>query len=367
MRLLSVLLAACTTASPADSATPATPASPSSPRSSDDTQSSAPDGAAYLLQGVYVPGREGQVDIRVEAGRIVGIGAGLPLDGAQAHAGGGRWVSPGFIDSHVHLAYLPEADAMARAGVVAAVDLAAPIEWLAAPPTELRILASGPMITAMEGYPTTSWGRDGYGLEVADTDSAVAAVDHLVAQGAGVIKVPLAGGPELDNATLAAVAERAHSHGLKLAVHALDDASALRGAQSGADLLVHIPTTPLSDATVAAWSDKAVVPTLAAFGDSTTARDNLRRLHEAGTTVLYGTDFGNAREVGISVPELAGMSAAGMSAEAIYDSATRGPADYWGWSDLGRVEQGALGELVLLDANPMVDASTWARERRCWP
>ncbi len=366
MRLLGVLLTACTAVSPADSATPDT-SKATSATSPEPGSSPALDGTAYLLQNVRVSDHEGPVDIRVEDGRIVRIGSGLPVDGAQIHAGDGRWASPGFIDSHVHLAYLPEADAMARGGVVAAVDLAAPIDWLAAPPSEVRILASGPMITAMGGYPTASWGRNGYGMEVESRSSAVAAVDILVAHGAGVIKVPLAGGPELDDATLAAIAERAHFHGLKLAVHALTDESALRGAQSGADLLVHIPTTPLSDATVTAWADKAVVPTLVAFGNSTTARDNLRRLYESGATVLYGTDFGNAREVGISAPELAAMSASGMSAEAIYDSATGVPADYWGWPDLGRVAQGAVGELVLLDADPSVDVSTWDRTRQCWP
>ena len=47
----------------------------------------------------------------------------------------------------------------------------------------------------------------------------------------------------------------------------------------------------------------AVVSTLAAFGGSPAAVDNLRRLHAAGATVLYGTDLGNTRDAGPSAEE----------------------------------------------------------------
>ncbi len=324
-------------------------------------------GPARVLTHARLPGHTDVVELRVEEGRIVELGPSVDHADAEVTDAGGRFAIPGVIDSHVHLAYLPMAAELAAGGVVAAVDLAAPVEWLAERPTDLQILASGPMITAPSGYPTTSWGRNGYGLECATREEAVAAVDQLVAAGAGILKVPLNGAPELSDDTLAAVAERAHHHGIRLGVHALSDSGARRAAQAGADVLVHIPTEPLSEATVAAWADGAVVPTLAAFGNSTTARSNLAQLREAGTTILYGTDFGNAREVGISVPELEAMAQAGLSPTEILASATSAPAEFWGFSGLGMVEEGALGVVVLVEGDPTSDTAAWTRAVERWP
>ena len=60
-------------------------------------------------------------------------------------------------------------------------------------PTELTVLASGPMVTAIDGYPTQSWGRDGYGLEVTGIQEAIEAVQYLHGLGAKVIKLPING------------------------------------------------------------------------------------------------------------------------------------------------------------------------------
>jgi len=319
-----------------------------------------------ILVNARNPGTSESVQLRVEDGTLTAIGPTVDTTGATPTDAGGRFVSPGLIDSHVHLAYLPQADELAAGGIVAAVDLAAPLAWLADKPDDLQLLASGPMLTAPGGYPTTSWGRHGYGIECATTEAAVAAVDALVDAGAQVVKVPLAGGPEHSDETLAAIADRTHHHGLRLAVHALGDEGAARASAAGADVLVHVPTEPLQDSTVAAWSGRAVIPTLAAFGTSAAAVDNLRRLQAAGATVLYGTDFGNARVAGISQPELDAMADAGMSAEAVWASATRIPADFWGWPELGRLEVGAQGSLWLTERDPTLEISTLAEGER-WP
>ena len=320
-----------------------------------------------VLTGARRAGSGEPVELRIEDGVFTEVGATVDRTDATPTDAGGRFVVPGFIDSHVHLAYLPEAPGMAAGGITGAVDWAAPIGWLAERPTDLRILASGPMITAPGGYPTTSWGRDGYGVECATLADAVRAVDLVVDAGAEVIKLPLAGGPELDEATLAAVVERAHERGVKVGVHALDDSGARRAAVAGADLLVHMPTTALSEDTISTWADRAVVPTLSAFGSSSVARDNLARLRAAGATILYGTDFGNARNVGISVPETQAMVQAGMSPAEVVQAATLGPATYWGWDDLGRLEVGAVGVTVLLETDPTVDGAAWLAGFERWP
>ena len=312
----------------------------------------------YRLVGGTVVG-VGPAEVAVENGRIVALGE---VDPSLPEVDvSGRWIAPGFVDSHVHLAYLPDAKGMADGGVVVAVDLAAPIETLAAPPSELELLSAGPMITAIGGYPTQSWGANGYGLEVADVDAAVAAVGQLADAGARVIKVPVTTAPVLDAAQLAAVVEAAHARDLLVAAHALGDADAAAAAEAGCDVLAHTPVEPLSDATVAQWADRAVISSLRAFGASSDAIDNLRRLREAGATVLYGTDFGNTRTAGIDGTELEHLAAAGLDGEAILAAGTATPADFWGLDDWGAVAEGKRVPLLVLDADPLLDPSTLSR------
>ncbi|MEC9070775.1 MAG: hypothetical protein VX938_00290, partial [Myxococcota bacterium] len=114
----------------------------------------------------------------------------------------GAWLAPAFIDSHVHIVYLPVAEALVAGGVAAVVDHAAPLSFFQETFGDLRVVGSGPMVTAMGGYPTQSWGANGYGIECAGPEEAVAAVDSLQSQGAAFIKIPFAGGPHLTNDAL---------------------------------------------------------------------------------------------------------------------------------------------------------------------
>ena len=270
----------------------------------------------------------------------------------------GKWVAPAFIDSHVHLAYLPEGDALADHGIAAAVDMAAPESFLAASHAPLDVIASGPMVTAVGGYPTQSWGRNGYGYACADGAAAVAAVDRLIGEGAGLIKLPVTGQPgdaQLDGESLAAAVAEAHRLGVPVASHALSDDEAARAAAAGVDVLAHTPVETLSASTIQAWSRKTVVTTLVAFGASATTRGNLAALRAAGARVLYGTDFGNAQEAGINEAEIAAMRDAGMDGQAILDAGTVTPAQFWGFARLGTLEAGNAASFLVLDADPRVD------------
>jgi hypothetical protein len=48
------------------------------------------------------------------------------------------------------------------------------------------------MLTALQGYPTQSWGANGYGWELRGAEDPVAAVDSLEQGGASLIKFALA-------------------------------------------------------------------------------------------------------------------------------------------------------------------------------
>lgn len=313
--------------------------------------------AHYALVGGTVVG-VGRADVEVADGRIVSVG--VAPEGVTAIDVSGMWLAPAAIDSHVHLAYLPQGVEMAQGGVAAVVDLAAPASWLATDHAPLRVLAAGPMITAVGGYPTEGWGRGGYGLEVADAAEATAAVDTLYGLGARVIKLPIASGPALTADALAAVVARAHALGLPVVSHALGDAEAAAAAEAGVDVLAHTPVEPLSAASLPAWSGRAVISTLGAFGGSDDAVANLAALAAAGATVLYGTDFGNSRTTGIDARELALLLEAGLTPAEVLAATTSTPAAFWGLTDLGALTTGKAASLLVLPADPLVDVTVLA-------
>lgn len=301
---------------------------------------------------------QGLQDLTVIDGKIAAIGAADPsFESVDVE---GYYLLPAFIDSHVHLAYLPQAAELAAGGIVAAVDMAAPLDFLAHPPALPHLLLSGPMITAPAGYPTQGWGQNGYGLECANQTEAIQAVDRLASAGAKLIKLPLAGAPELDASTRAAVVQEAHRLGLKVASHALTDTAVQEAAAANIDILAHTPTSLLSEASLQAWAGKAVVSTLAAFGGSPSAQANLLALTQQGARLLYGTDFGNTRNLGIDPNEISLLQSAGFSAEAILAAGTTSPASYWGFTDLGSIAPQKEASLLILETDPRLHPETLA-------
>jgi imidazolonepropionase-like amidohydrolase len=322
-------------------------------------------GEAWVLRGgtvVLGPAHALATDLTIRGGRVAAIGPGdasLPAVDVT-----GAWLAPAFIDSHVHLAYRPEPLVLARGGVAAAVDLAAPGWFLASAHPPLEVRASGPMLTALVGYPTQGWGRGGYGLEVATAAEAVAAVDHLADAGAALIKLALDDfGPQLEPAVQRAAVEEAHRLGLRVAAHALGDTAAAAAAAAGADILAHTPVGPLGPATVRAWRGRTVLSTLAAFGGSPAALANLRTLRDAGVTVLYGTDFGNGAPAGIDAAELALLGEAGLDGAELLEAGTAAPAAFWGFASLGALAPGRAASLLVLDQDPRLAPATLAHPR----
>lgn len=306
-------------------------------------------------EAVAIHGRPGAFVLEIEDGRIAAL---TPTDSKPQ-----RHLVPAFIDAHVHLTYDREVvhglapedhqrdDALLDGGIAAVVDLAAPMRALPRDNRGLRVVASGPMLTAVDGYPTNGWGHDGYGLFVRTADEAPGAVDRLHDAGARLVKIPFAGRPYLDEATLRAIVERAHERKMLVFAHALSDAEARYAGMLGVDVLAHTPVEPLDDETVEVWKDKAVVSTLGAFGGTTNAVDNLRRLAAAGAIVLYGTDLGNRRTDGIDAAELGLLADAGLDTDAIIDAATRRPAELFDLP-LGRLEVGAPASFLVFDEAP---------------
>ena len=359
--VLGLLLCGCSTRAAPQEATKHRAAAPRaelsaqpSPSAADATSDAGRSATSFALKGGNVFGL-GRVNLLIDAGRVQAVGVSDTAADKIVDVSG-RYVVPGFIDSHVHLAYDPVGEELLASGIVAVLDLAAPLAALSASHGALRVLNSGPMITAPLGYPTTSWGQAGYGLSVASPATGAAAVETLFAAGARVIKVPLTAAPTLDDATVKAVVAAAHAHQLKVFSHALEESNAARAAADGVDVLAHTPTEPLSDATLDAWKTRTVISTLSAFGGGAAAVKNLHDLRERGARVLYGTDLGNTRDTNIQAAELELLAAAGMDGASIVRAGTSVPAEFLGLSDLGSLEVGKRASFLVLSTDPSRDA-----------
>jgi histidinol phosphatase-like PHP family hydrolase len=271
-----------------------------------------------------------RLSVRLQLSAVAALIAGCSAPPAPIPAPTKTTAQAPLVDSHVHLTFYPVGADLVRAGISTVVDLGAPIESLDEPaPQGLRMIRSGPMLTSPGGYPLDSWGEAGYGIGCADEAAVKAAVERLAKRGAQVIKIAGDWGG-LDFSLFETAVVAAHEHQLKVVVHALGDRSALLAAEAGVDVLAHTPVEPLADETVEAWRGRAVISTLSAFGGEPSAVRNLRRLRAAGVTVLYGTDLGNTRDVGISEEEVRLLREVGLDDEEISQAMTTAPAKVWG-------------------------------------
>lgn len=238
---------------------------------------------------------------------------------------------PPLADHHVHL-HLIDEQALVHSGIATVLDLGGDPVALARRATDSlpHVFYAGAFLTAAGGYPSgRSWAPPATVREVSDPSShpgvaggAATAVDEQASSGASVIKVALNSdaGPVPSEDVLRAIVAAARVHGLPVVAHAQGVGMAQRAIDAGVDALAHTPFSERLDTALiqrAAAAGQRWISTLDIFrADARTlacATENLRTFHDAGGTVLYGTDLGNGDlPVGVNVHELAGLHAAGV-------------------------------------------------------
>jgi len=309
-------------------------------------------------------------------GRIAALGAAVDLpEGLRVFGGAGCWVGPGLVDAHVHLAF-GGAELALRGGVVAVRDLGAPLElarrWRTdgRPPVgSARVATAGPVVTAPGGYPSRSWGADGFAMFLDGADGAPALAAHLAAAGVDLVKValePAGGAPVPAPATVRALVDAAHEHGLPVTAHALTVAMVRRALDAGVDELAHTPVERLPEDLVdrIAAARVAVVSTLQCFfsgGEGGAAAANAAALHRAGVPLRYGTDLGNAgTRPGADPRELDRLADTGLGRLGALRAATEGAARAYGIrAGTGRLTLGEPAALVLLGGDPLLEPVLW--------
>ncbi len=309
------------------------------------------------------PGRlVDDAQIVCEGGVITYAGPATPISEAEDQFEVDGFLMPAAADRHVHIELSDPAAVLAR-GVTAVRDLGWPPERIfsLADASELPsyngplIRAAGPMLTGHGGYPTSDhWAPEGTGRELNGSDDATSVVRELAERGAAAIKVSLnaEAGQTPSDGELAAICDESHRHDLPVTAHAQGKGQVERALGAGIDELAHTPWIRLTDDVVQAAATRLrIVSTLdiLSFGRHTPelriALDNLRRFHDAGGAVIYGTDLGNGPiPPGIHTRELTWLSEAGLTHQEVLHALVRAPLD-----------PNAPADLVALRGDPTVD------------
>ncbi len=264
--------------------------------------------------------------------------------------------------------------------------------------TQATLYSAGVLATAPKGHGTE------YGIAIptiSSPEQADAFVRERIFEGSAYLKIvyqsdkaPYKRMPSIDRATLQALVDAAHQHGLKAVVHIADQVSAHDAVSAGADGLVHsFFDSPIKPELLHALVERRVfvIPTLAVYDANiggtlnqrfsqlvSAARPlsrreqqglaplqlnrlmppnllqnlyaNVRAMHNAGVVLLAGTDAPNGGTLhGLSLQaEMLALREVGLSTEQALLAASRTPLRQFGITDRGEIAIGQQADLVLL-------------------
>ncbi|WP_433784365.1 amidohydrolase family protein [Actinomycetospora sp. CA-101289] len=369
--------------------------------------------------------------VTVEGGVVTAV---EPGERAGDVDGRGATLLPGLIDAHVHLRGAGNLGQALRHGVTTVLDMfSAPPQFTAVlrgraarRSDEADLRSAGLMAGAVDGWPAVMLPPDPSGWRMpglAGPGDAERFVTDRLREGSDYLKIFVENAADVSRPTLApetvgALCAAASAHGMLTVAHAPTRWAFRTARAAGVDVVTHLPLDGpldaaddelsglvvcptmtmmraltdtasteelLADPRLAAGLDAEVVaamrsgdrgglPTSSAPGASYDhAEDNLRRLVEAGATILAGTDAndvpGHAAAVvhGASMHlELALLVRCGLSPRDALRAATATPASVFGLPDRGRIVPGARADLLLVEGDPLTDVTATRDVRAVW-
>lgn len=359
----------------------------------------------YLINANVVDGVSGNVireaTIVIEGTKITRIAPKLSLPrggGVRVIDLAGRWVAPGLIDAHTHIATLANAKRALFSGVTTVRSASVPAFQDVAMRAQARagqilapdVLAAGVFVTPTLGETVLADPRLGALASGVTTPEQLRALVRVnLDRGVDWIKTrgtERAGLPDTDprkqvydQAELRAIVEEAATKGIPVMAHAHGDEGAYAAVAAGAKSIEH--GTFLSDSTLRLMKQKGAwfVPTLSTVVDLArpggdyddpvlTLRgeymlprleQTIRSAHALGVRIAAGadTDYGAESLTRIS-HEVMRFRALGLSPVEALATATSGAAELLGiGARTGRVVEGYEADLIVIEGNPLEDAS----------
>jgi imidazolonepropionase-like amidohydrolase len=329
--------------------------------------------------------------------------------GATPVDGRGRSVSPGLIDSHVHLCFDGEADFVREAEatepyaavkcvrngerhLAAGVTTVRDLGGLGAVVCEVaraiadgrakgpRVVASGRAITITGGHGWNTFARQADGPE-----GMRVAVREQLRAGARSVKIVATGGvltpgipvdfSAFTAAEIDAAVDEAHKWGVPIAAHAIGQTGIEECVRAGVDSIEH--GSQITSEIARAMKERGTfhVPTISALRGIVDhpedvpayavekgrqivdmAREALGRTSRAGVRHACGTDAGTPHNPHGGAPlEVIRMVEWGLSPLKAMRAGTSGAADLLRLPGVGRVSAGSFADLVLWEGDPLDD------------
>lgn len=349
-----------------------------------------------------------KTDVLIEGAIIKVIKEGQSEEGHELLNGNGKFLSPGFIDCHVHLgldasthpmknfAISTPVDSVLRASVNASKMLRAgftTIRDCGGVGDEIIKLRDSIYNDASDGPDIVSCGQamlmtGGHftGAVIDGPIEALKAARRLLHEGADFLKFMATGGlgkpgekpgvPELSVDEMKAAIDVGKAHEKKSAAHTHGTEGMFNAIEAGIDTLEHCTmlTEEVSEAIIK--NDIYIIPTFAPYKIMTSLGveaglpdymvesskyiyeekvPRFKKAYEAGVKIAYGTDAGSPLNPHEDIAvEVKAMYEAGVSINDIMRSITINAADAVALGDhIGQVKEGYKANLVLLNSNPL--------------
>jgi imidazolonepropionase-like amidohydrolase len=290
-----------------------------------------------------------------------------------------RTILPGLVDAHVHLTIAgdPETNAAAtlRAGFTTVIDLGSANGAglrLRNEIAEGRVL--GPTVISAGSWIGAKGGVCEFGGATVSSDATARSRARAdLDAGADLLKVCLTGWPaeaiafpdsvQLKADLLQPVVEAGAAAGRPLYAHAIGREGALLAAATGVRALAHTPIVDSPDAARLKAASIYVISTLAtltAGAEAERVRRSFQSLHEAGVSMVFGTDAGVLPH-GANAREFLVLTGAGLSPLEALRSATLNAAALIGSRSVGEIAVGKAGDFVVVEGDPLQDVRVLQR------